>query len=204
MKICSKCRCKKEESDFYKNDKLKSKLYSYCKKCHKWLVANRKRYEKKSKDHTKKDILNLRWQSIKSRYKYKGYENVKVLMTKNDFIHYMNNDDLDTLFTRWDIEGRPFRLTPSVDRIDPDGHYQLSNIRWLTVAENGGRGRKKGVHRKKKIAQYTKGGEFVNEYDSITLAASFVKGSIANLCLNARGKIPSAYGYIWKYVDNLK
>lgn|SRR5574343_143584 len=54
MKICSKCKENKNETDFYKDKRTKDGLYSNCKKCHniiqeknskivnkKWVVKNR-------------------------------------------------------------------------------------------------------------------------------------------------------------------
>lgn len=53
--------------------------------------------------------------------------------------------------------------------------------------------------RRKKVYQYTKDKQLINEYESVTDAAkknNFVKGSIGDCC---RGKLKTYKGYIWKY-----
>ena len=54
MKICSKCKVEKDESEFYKNKSTKSGLHHYCKKCHNKNIQSEKRKEYlKSEKHKK-------------------------------------------------------------------------------------------------------------------------------------------------------
>ena len=53
---------------------------------------------------------------------------------------------------------------------------------------------------KKRIAQYTKTGEFIREWQSATDAMNMLnisKSKISNVC---NGKRKSAGGYIWKFI----
>jgi len=56
--------------------------------------------------------------------------------------------------------------------------------------------------RKKKVFQLTLDGEFINEFDSVSIASKhtgFNKSSIAKVC---RGERKSADGFIWIYLNN--
>lgn len=49
-----------------------------------------------------------------------------------------------------------------------------------------------------------KQGNFVHEFKSLAEAAEWLdnpKAHTTNICKNLKGRIPSAYGYIWKYKD---
>lgn len=56
----------------------------------------------------------------------------------------------------------------------------------------------------KQVCQYTRDGAFVQEWDCMSSAAEALCGRRSGSCNIARccsGKIPSAYGYIWKYKE---
>lgn len=55
-------------------------------------------------------------------------------------------------------------------------------------------------YKAKRIAQYTKDGEFVREWDCIVDACNSIKGNHSNISACLRGKRESAYNYIWKYL----
>ena len=139
MKICTKCKILKKACGYYKTKNAKDGLYSWCKQCHIQQTV-KVRSRRKSKDHTISDILNTRWHGIRNR-KDNCYKGVKVLCTKEQFISEMNNSDLSDLYNKWLASGRKYKLTPSIDRIDSQKHYQIGNMRWLTVSENSKLGR---------------------------------------------------------------
>ena len=46
-----------------------------------------------------------------------------------------------------------------------------------------------------------RGNRIVNIHRSMVEAARAVNGDSSNICLCAQGKIPSAYGYKWRYAE---
>ena len=54
------------------------------------------------------------------------------------------------------------------------------------------------------VIQYDKNGKKIAEYNTCTEAAKAVGVFRNNISIAAKGRIPSAGGYIWKYKDQLK
>ena len=80
---------------------------------------------------------------------------------------------------------------PQVDHIDNDKtHNYINNLQWITNRDNCRKSHNKP------ILQYTIEGEFVREWSSAADVGKEVKG---NICHCLKGKLKSAYGYIWKY-----
>ena len=128
MKTCCHCRTEKLEDDFYKCPSNRDKLQSWCKECFKSAYEASK---------TNPSAMALRaWHSLVSRTKnHKDYQHVKVLMSRNDFLTWALPE-----FDAW-MRANP-ELRPSVDRIEPSGHYELGNIRVLERGQNSRRARK--------------------------------------------------------------
>jgi len=103
------------------------------------LTNNRvsKKYEK-----TKKGFLMRAYRNMESRIK--GIQKKKAhlyigkcLMSREDFYTWsLNNKDFHNLFEKWEKSSYNRKLTPSVDRINPDIGYDLTNVRWVTHSEN--------------------------------------------------------------------
>lgn len=116
---------------------------------------------------------------------------------------------------------------PCIDHINTiRTDNRVENLRWVTYEENSNnpitlqrcsdirKGKKLSettkkklseAHigqisaRRKKVYQYTKDKQLINEYESVTDAAkknNFDRGSIGHCC---RGKLKTYKGYIWKY-----
>lgn len=51
------------------------------------------------------------------------------------------------------------------------------------------------------VSQYTLEGKLVQSFDSILDAASHMNGNTTMICDCCSGKIPTAYGYIWRYLN---
>ncbi len=60
------------------------------------------------------------------------------LLPRPVFYAWTLADDSDfwPLWTAWHESGRSRRLSPSIDRINPDAGYTLDNMRWITHSEN--------------------------------------------------------------------
>ena len=80
---------------------------------------------------------------------------------------------------------------PQVDHIDNDKtHNYVNNLQWITNRDN---------NRKSKnipILQYDLDGNFIREWECATDVGREVQGHI---CACAKGKLKTAYGFIWKY-----
>lgn len=205
IKICPRCKEGKEQNSkfYYKNRKSKSGFSSYCIGCYLIRSKEIKLPLISSPSYTKKDLLKSRWSGIRGRHIFKGYEDVKVLISRKRFYEKFNNEELDQLFNQWVFAGKQLRLTPSIDRINPDGHYEESNMRWIPFFENAGRARHTNQHLCKKIMKLSKDAEILATYPSLKEAIRDLHISNAvhcNISACAKGKIPTAYGFKWKFV----
>lgn len=118
-KKCSHCKEKKSTKEFHKNSFAVYGLSKWCKNC------NIKETQKVRK--TPKGLASVKWTGIIFRAENRkgntpAYENVKLLMTREEFMNWAIPE-----ITRF-LKQFPNK-TPSVDRKDSFGHYELSNLR---------------------------------------------------------------------------
>jgi hypothetical protein len=70
---------------------------------------------------------------------YKG----KALLPKSEFYEWaLASPVFHLLFSEWEAAGHDRKLSPTVDRIDPELGYEISNMEWVTHSENSRRGGK--------------------------------------------------------------
>lgn len=100
-----------------------------------------KKYEK-----TKKGFLMRLYRNMQSRIqgvqkqKYHLYGN-KELLNREDFYNWaLNNNIFNQLFEQYEKSNFDRKLAPSVDRIDSDKGYILTNMEFVTMSENSRRG----------------------------------------------------------------
>jgi hypothetical protein len=80
----------------------------------------------------KSRVTGVQW---KKAHLYQGKE----LLPKEDFYTWAwDNADFWRLFRQWEASGRDRKLSPSVNRINPDKGYVSGNIEWLTHSVNSG------------------------------------------------------------------
>jgi hypothetical protein len=64
----------------------------------------------------------------------------KGLMSREEFFRwckdFKNLDVFLTLYFEWASADFPLHLSPSIDRVDPDGGYVDGNIQWMSFADN--------------------------------------------------------------------
>ena len=159
------------------------------------------KYEK-----TKNGFLMRMYRNMQSRvsgiqhlkhHLYKGLE----LLPRGKFYGWANcNPIFHKLFDAWEKSGYDRKLTPSVDRIDPDKGYVISNMEFVTHSENSRRGALNGPRRP--VIQMDRAGKKVRRWDSIaSVSRSLGKkadGAIVNVC---KGLNKTAYGFKWAYAS---
>ena len=96
-----------------------------------------KKYEK-----TRKGFLMRTYRNMKSRtggvQKLKAhlYEGLDLLPKKEFYVWTLNDPTFDKLFVAWESTNYSRKLTPSINRKDPNLGYVLDNLEWITHSEN--------------------------------------------------------------------
>jgi len=97
---------------------------------------------------------------------------------------------------------------PCVNHIDENkANNSASNLEWCTYEENVNHGTRNARSAKalsKLVGQYTRDGKLIKIWQStmeVKRQLGFNAGAISEA---ARGKLKTAYGYIWKYIDEEK
>lgn len=155
-RVCNKCELSKPTIEFYRHQARCKKCH--LKKCNEWARNNRfksnsikkkyllnnpdKRKESLSKWHIKRKSIRP-WEthyfaamsrcnnSNHKHYKYYGGKGVQFLMSI---------DDYETLWFR----DRAYKMKlPTMDRVDSNGNYEVSNCRFIEQSENS----RRAIHR---------------------------------------------------------
>lgn len=114
-----------------------------------WQRENRKKTNNlctKKYEKTINGFLVRLYRNMKSRItgiqklKYHLYKN-KELIDKQTFYQWSKSSKtFHKLYKKWVESNYDRKLTPSVDRINPNKGYILSNMEWVTHSENSRRG----------------------------------------------------------------
>jgi len=86
---------------------------------------------------------------------------------------------------------------------------RVENLEWVTEAENINwkfcsiKIKESKRNNKKKILQYSKQGELIKEWNNINEIKDTLKISHVHIYEVCKGKSKTAYGYIWKFKDDL-
>lgn len=122
-KVCYRCASAKELTEFPKHGPAKDGLNPACKAC---VYGQRK----KDRQTDPKSRARAAWHDINKRVaRQKEYAHVEVRITRPEFMVWAT-----AAFDKWFTEFPDIR--PSVDREDPDGHYELGNIQVISLSEN--------------------------------------------------------------------
>lgn len=134
---------------FYKRSGQSASRY-FCHGCKRDMInkknresgqSHSKKYEKTIPGFLMRSYSNLRSRCL-GRVKphlYKGLD----FFEREEFYDWTNSDGkFFELYHTWKESGYDRKLSPSVDRIDPDQGYIPGNVRWVTHSENSSRIRK--------------------------------------------------------------
>lgn len=146
-KVCSQCGHDKARADF-----PPSKHGRICRACR---LLNQREYRTRNHNiHTKhyektpNGFLMRAYRNMQSRVrgiqkkKAHLYQGLSILPRDEFYIWAKSNPDFWRLFRQWVASGYNRKLTPSVNRIDPDRGYELDNIEWLSHSLNSGLARR--------------------------------------------------------------
>lgn len=128
-KKCVTCNKTKTDGCFYKR-------YNTCKLC---VIERTKKYCKTYSGYILKSYHSMKQRTLgklECFARWKGKE----LLPKSDFIKWTeNNAEFLNLFKAWTLSGYQKKLSPSINRLDNNLGYVLSNMEWIPHGENARR-----------------------------------------------------------------
>lgn len=135
-KLCSKCG---KPGEFYRNKNFADGLHPWCKACHR-SYRQRPAVRQKNAERMRKYRQTAHgwaasaWNGILARAgnadgQHPAYGSVEIRMTRAEFISWVK-----PRITKW-WRDNP-KATPSIDRKKNSGHYELSNLRIISLSEN--------------------------------------------------------------------
>lgn len=155
MKKCFKCNLKKELKDFYKHPEMSDGHVNKCKECNKKdvrenLKKNKEHYRAYDKERIRNNfnyIFIHRYAGMTGRTSgsYRNHGRIykvtgKKICSKTDFMSWCYEKENLKRFQKihriWAKSGYNNSLSPSIDRIDGNQGYVISNIQWLHLGDN--------------------------------------------------------------------
>lgn len=162
-------------------------MYNKKKKARYW-IDNKEYIKARRKKHKLKYPWKYTLQDIKKRcnncnnkrYKDYGRRGIKCLITE---------EELKKLWFR----DKAYNMKkPSIDRIDNNGNYELSNCRFIELSINSSR------NKFKQIEQYDFTGKLVKVWNSITEASNNLNIPPNYISAVLHGRQKTTRGFIWK------
>ena len=149
---------------------------------------------------TKKGVVNTMYYSQRKSSKSRNHpmpkythEELPSWLFSLPLFHKLYEKWVDSGYCRW--------KKPSLDRIDDSLGYSFKNIRLTSWEDNDKKARDKGIlnTNNKKVLQYTKELELINEYFSARDAEEKTGIANQNIAKCCKAKRKTAGGFIWKY-----
>jgi len=205
MKYCSICNQNLPLSAFDKQTTGAQGRRADCKDC-------RKRF-----DRSRSGLVKKLFQNQKRKSRLRGHP--APAYTESELSQWLwKQPNARHLYDKWVESNYETAHKPSVDRLDDNQPYTISNIRLVTWETNRRRyytDAQNGINVKncEAVDQYTLEGEFIQSFHSYSAAARAVNGYVSNirsvalgLCINRqdpngswRSYVPQKHkGFIWK------
>jgi hypothetical protein len=119
----------------------------------------------------------------------RDYGHVKMLITKDELKHL------------WFRDKGFLMKRPSIDRIDSNGNYEISNCRYLEHKYNADRSRDE---QKIPVVQCSISGDPIREFDSIHDAVKVLDLRKSGISKAVHGKLKTYHGHTWRLKSALQ
>lgn len=198
-KVCKVCSQDKNVSCFESGKNHKDGYRNTCKECVSTRVKLRAR--------TPEGRIAYLYSQQAGRSKKRGH--TAPSHTQNELLSWAYDNGLIPLHKCWEKSGYNKDLAPSVDRLNANIGYSLSNIRLVTWAENKEKGFediKSCEHVTKRhcpVEQLSLDGEHIAYFKSIALAVKSTgarQAHISSMC-SGDDRFKSVKGFIWRFTD---
>ena len=156
---------------------------------------------------SKKGVITVFYSTQRKSSKERGHPMPNY--SNKDLQDWLYNDWLfNLLYDNWVNCDYIKDIKPSLDRLDDTKPYSFDNIQLMTWGDNLSKSSKDKSSGKLKasmplrpVAQFTKQGEYMAEYFSMSEAARQSGVKVNNIWNNLNGVCKSSGGFVWKYND---
>ena len=200
MKTCSRCKVEKSLDSFHVNKPLMYGVHHMCKEC--------SSLDTKERHRTIGGLVKMIYQN--QQRTTRKMNRPPPAYSLEELFQWMLEKGLEKMWGTWKQTGYDKWLSPSIDRLDNNTSYTLTNIRLVTWRENldnyvlanhtGEIDRRDS----KSVIQYTKSGDYVATFKTAAMAARAMVGhnkNVGNITAVCHGRSKTAYGYVWKFAD---
>lgn len=198
MKTCTKCHQSKELSEYYKSNQTKDGYKHHCKTCIRAQVNPQVRERRK---YDINNFLSELYKQMKVRCNKRKEYIGKLHISKQEFMEWAL-EELPIFMSKHNLDPKLGYTNRhiSIDKIDDEIGYKKGNLQFLLMPENSKKNGRKNVN---KIGQYSPSGELIKIHDCIADANVEMGKARNNACISnvIHGRRPSAYGYIWKIME---
>jgi hypothetical protein len=150
---------------------------------------------------TKKGVLTNIYSHIVYRSKIKGFIDPDF---DKEYLHniFLEDGKFNRIYNDWVKSGYLKNTKPSIDRISNKKPYLKNNIQMLSWAENRFKQSMERRSRKGQVCQILNG-KIINTFKSQREAWKNLGVEQAMLSMALNGKCKTAYGYEWKYKNEI-